>query len=217
MEFFGFDLVTLIRGAGYAGLFVIIFAESGLLLGFFLPGDSLLFTAGFLASQGFFDIGLLILICFSAAVLGDSFGYAFGKRTGPMIFRREDSIFFHRSHLERAARFYEKHGGKTIILARFMPFIRTFAPILAGVGLMRYRTFLFYNAIGGAIWAIGLPLLGFYLGSVIPNVDRYIIPLVLLIIIFSAIPPALHFFRDREHRGEIIKALRRIFPRRFAF
>lgn len=213
MEFFGLDLVTLIKGAGYAGIFGIVFAESGLLLGFFLPGDSLLFTAGFLASQGFFKIWLLILICFSAAVLGDSFGYAFGKRTGPMIFRREDSIFFHRSHLDRAARFYEKHGGKTIILARFMPFIRTFAPILAGVGNMRYGTFLSYNVIGGALWAVGLPLLGFYLGSVIPNVDRYIIPLVFLIIILSTIPPAMHFLRDKEHRSEITQVLRKILGR----
>ena len=214
MELFGFDLVALIKGAGYFGLFGIIFAESGLLLGFFLPGDSLLFTAGFLASQGFFDIWILILLCFAGAVLGDSFGYAFGRRTGPMIFRREDSLIFHRSHLERAARFYEKHGGKTIVLARFMPFIRTFAPILAGVGGMRYPTFLFYNVIGGAIWAIGMPLLGFYLGSVVPNVDRYIIPIVILIIILSTIPPALHFFRDKEHRGEIIMALKSL-SRRF--
>lgn len=211
MEFFGHDLVTLIKGVGYAGLFGIVFAESGLLVGFFLPGDSLLFTAGFLASQGVFDIWLLIFLCFLAAVLGDSFGYAFGKKTGPLIFRREDSLFFHRSHLDRAVRFYEKHGGKTIILARFMPFIRTFAPILAGVGRMRYRTFLFYNVFGGALWAIGLPFLGFYLGSVIPNVDRYIIPLVILIIILSTIPPAMHFFRDAEHRNEMAAAIKNLF------
>jgi membrane-associated protein len=217
MEFFGFDLVALIKGSGYVGLFGIVFAESGLLLGFFLPGDSLLFTAGFLASQGFFDIALLVLFCFAGAVLGDSFGYAFGRRSGPLIFRREDSLLFHRSHLDRAARFYEKHGGKTIILARFMPFIRTFAPILAGVGGMRYGTFLFYNVIGGALWAGGLLLAGFYLGSVIPNVDRYIIPIVILIIILSIVPPVIHFFKDKEYRGQIIKAIRRVFSRSSEF
>src|SRR3989344_10707 len=125
---FGFDLVALVKSAGYLGLLVIVFAESGLLLGFFLPGDSLLFTAGFLASHGYFNIAVLIMICFIGAVLGDSFGYAFGKKTGLMLFTKEDSLMFKKSHLEKARKFYETHGGKAIILARFMPIIRTFAP-----------------------------------------------------------------------------------------
>lgn len=213
MSFFGVDLVTLIKAAGYLGLFGIIFAESGLFLGFFLPGDSLLFTAGFLASQGYFNIVLLIAVCFAGAVLGDSFGYAFGRKAGPAIFRRDDSLLFHKNHLERAAFFYEKHGGKTIIFARFVPVIRTFAPILAGAGKMHYPTFLFYNVIGGMIWAIGLLTLGYFLGSAIPNVDRYIAPLVILIIVLSFIPPVAHVLKEKERREELIKLARRLLGR----
>ena len=188
IPFLEIDLVSLITWAGYIGIFIIIFAECGVLLGIFLPGDSLLFTAGFLASQGKLDIALLMLICFAGAVLGDNFGYAFGRRAGPAIFKKEDSIFFHKKHLERAARFYDAHGGKTIILARFMPIIRTFAPILAGVGRMNYKIFIIYNLVGGALWAIGLTGLGYFLGSTIPGVDRYLFPIVLLIIIVSMLP-----------------------------
>jgi membrane-associated protein len=188
IPFLEIDLVSLITWAGYIGIFIIIFAECGVLLGIFLPGDSLLFTAGFLASQGKLDLTLLMLICFAGAVLGDNFGYAFGRRAGPAIFKKEDSIFFHKKHLERAARFYDAHGGKTIILARFMPIIRTFAPILAGVGRMNYKVFIIYNLIGGALWAIGLTGLGYFLGSTIPGVDRYLFPIVLLIIIVSMLP-----------------------------
>src|SRR3989338_4694442 len=160
-----FNLVSLIKTAGYFGLFGIVFAESGLLLGFFLPGDSLLFTAGFLASQGFLNIWFLIPIVFVGAVLGDNVGYAFGHKVGPMIFSKEESIFFHKDHLERAHAFYEKHGPKTLVLARFMPVIRTFVPILAGVGNMHYPTFMVYNFVGGFLWGIGMPLLGYLLGN----------------------------------------------------
>ncbi|MBI2635544.1 MAG: VTT domain-containing protein [Parcubacteria group bacterium] len=208
--FFGFDLVTFIKGAGYLGLLGIIFAESGLLIGFFLPGDSLLFTAGFLASQGYFNIIILIILCFIGAVLGDSFGYAFGKKTGPKLFKREDSLIFKKSHLERARIFYETHGGKTIILARFMPVIRTFAPIIAGVGVMRYSVFLFYNVIGAALWAVGLPLIGYFLGNAIPDVDKYIIPIVIMIIIASIAPPIVHILKSEEHRKEIKKYLNNV-------
>ncbi len=204
----GFQLSELIKATGFLGLFGIVFAESGLLLGFFLPGDSLLFTAGFLASQGFFNIWILILVCFLAAVLGDSFGYAFGKKVGPRIFFKEESLFFRKDHLERARAFYEKHGGKTIILARFIPVVRTFAPILAGVGKMRYQTFLLYNIFGGIFWAIGLTLFGYWLGSVVPNVDRYIVPLVLLIIFLSFLPPLFHILRHKEGRDFFVNFLR---------
>lgn len=204
-----FDIVSLLKTVGYLGLFFIVFAESGLFVGFFLPGDSLLFTAGFLASQGFFNIALLILVSFAGAVLGDSVGYAFGKRVGPMIFRRDDSLFFHKDNLLRAQRFYEKHGGKAVVLARFMPVIRTFAPILAGVGTMKYRTFLFYNVFGAVLWAIGLPLAGYYLGTLIPGVDRYIVPIVALIVFISILPVIIHFARDREHRHHVIRGIKR--------
>jgi len=197
-----FDIVSLIKTAGYLGLFGIIFAESGLFVGFFLPGDSLLFTAGFLASQGYLNIWLLVPLCFAAAVLGDNFGYAFGRRVGPKIFKREDSFLFHKQHLERARSFYERHGKKTIILARFVPFARTFAPILAGVGEMHYRTFFSYNVIGGFLWAVCLPLLGYFLGSMIPGIDRYLLPIILAIVIISILPAVYHGWKDyRERRA----------------
>jgi len=192
-----FDLVSLIKNVSYLGLFGIVFAESGLFVGFFLPGDSLLFTAGFLASQGFLHIIAIIGLTFLGAVLGDSFGYAFGRRVGPAIFTKPKSLLFNPDYLIHAEEFYEKHGKKTIILARFMPVVRTFAPILAGVGKMHYPTFLFYNVIGGALWTLTLPLLGYYLGSVIPNVDRYIIPIILLIIVISVSPPLFHLVRHK--------------------
>ena len=188
-----FDLVALIKTAGYLGLFGIIFAESGLFLGFFLPGDSLIFTAGFLASQGFLNVWVLTIVTFSAAILGDNFGYAMGKKFGPKIFKKEDSFLFHRDHLDRARIFYETYGGKTIVLARFLPVIRTFAPILAGVGDMKYKSFVFFNVLGAAIWAIGMTWLGFILGNTIPNADQYIVPIVIAIIILSSLPTVAHF------------------------
>jgi len=193
---FLFDLVPLIKTAGYFGIFFIVFAESGLFIGFFLPGDSLLFTAGFLASQGYLNIWILTALAFVGAVLGDSVGYAFGRRVGPKIFTREDSIFFHKDHIMRAEKFYEAHGPKTIVLARFMPIVRTFAPIVAGIGHMRYRTFIFYNVIGGALWGIGLPSLGYLLGNTIPDIDRFLIPIIIGIIVVSALPPAWHIFKE---------------------
>ena len=193
-----FDLPVLIKTFGYLGVFAAVFAESGLFIGFFLPGDSLLFTAGFLVSQGFGTIWVLAAGSFAAAVLGDSVGYAFGKKIGPRIFTRRRSLLFHPEHVARAAAFYRAHGGKTIILARFMPGVRTFAPILAGVGTMPYRSFLFYNIIGGFLWAVGLSGLGYTLGSTIPNIDGYIVPIVLVIIAASVIPPLVHWFRERK-------------------
>lgn len=197
------DLQTFVQTIGYLGIFSIIFAESGLFFGFFLPGDSLLFTAGFLASQGYFEIGLLAGGCFLMAVLGDNVGYWFGKKVGPKIFTRKDSFWFHKDHLERAHIFYEQHGGKTIILARFMPFIRTFAPIVAGVGRMPYQTFFAYNLIGGAIWAVGMTLLGYFLGRVIPGVDQYLLPIVLVIIFVSILPSIIHYVKERAKKKKV--------------
>lgn len=191
-----FDLTTILPTIGYLGIFAIIFAESGLLIGFFLPGDSLLFTAGFLASQGMFNIFVLIAICFVAAVVGDSVGYMFGQRVGKRLFHKKDSLLFHKDNLERAQKFYNKHGKKTIVLARFMPVVRTFAPIVAGIGDMPYKDFISYNIIGGILWAIGLPLLGYLLGNVIPDVDKYLIPIIIAIVIFSVLPSAIHLLKD---------------------
>lgn len=204
------DLISLIKTAGYLGIFGIVFAESGLFIGFFLPGDSLLFTAGFLASQGFFNIWLLWLMVFIGAVLGDNFGYAFGRKVGPMIFKREDSLLFHKNNLEKARAFYEKYGKKTIILARFLPGIRTFAPILAGVGQMNYPVFFSYNLVGGFLWGIGLPFLGFYLGNTVPNIDKYLVLIVLGIIFLSILPTAIHVLKDPDHRRQIAGIVKRI-------
>ena len=199
-----FDLIALIKTTGYLGLFGIIFAESGLLIGFFFPGDSLLFTAGFLSSQGFLNPVWLSARTFIAAVLGDNVGYSFGKKVGPMIFKKKESLLFNKENLERARKFYEKHGPKTIVLARFMPVIRTFAPILAGVGKMNYGTFFFYNLAGGFLWTFGIVWGGYYLGNAIPNVDRYLLPIIALIILASVAPSLIHIFKDKKTRGRIL-------------
>lgn len=201
------NLAHLIETIGYVGLFVIIFAESGLLIGFFLPGDSLLFTAGFLASQNILSLPILLVTCFVAAVLGDNVGYAFGHRIGKRLFNREDSLFFHKKNILKAEAFYEKHGAKAIVIARFMPVVRTFAPIVAGIGSMHYRTFVIYNFVGGVLWAIGLNLAGYFLGKSIPDVDKYLLPIVLVIIIASVAPGAIHILKDPESRADILKLL----------
>lgn len=192
------DPVFLVKTVGLVGVVAVIFAESGLFFGFFFPGDSLLFTAGLLASQGFLPIGWLLVGVALAAIFGDSVGYWFGKKTGPAIFSREDSPFFHKKHVVRAQKFYEVHGKKTIILARFIPIVRTFAPILAGVGRMNYRTFLSFNIIGGLAWSLGLTILGYFLGALIPSVDHYLLPIVILIIAISFIPIFREYFRSRR-------------------
>ena len=195
------DLVQLIQSIGYVGLFAIVFAESGLFFGFFLPGDSLLFTAGFLASQRVFNIFTLLVLFVIGAIVGDSVGYWTGKKLGGWLMKQKDSFFFQKHHLIKAQRFYEKHGGKTLILARFMPAVRTFAPIVAGMANMKYETFLLYNVIGGFLWAVGMTLLGYFLGSVIPNVDKYMLPIIGAIVVVSAIPAVLHMRADKtiEH------------------
>jgi membrane-associated protein len=211
-----FDLVEFIKWAGLLGVIAVVFAESGLLVGFFLPGDSLLFTAGFLASQGYIQGGIVALIigCVIAAITGDSVGYAFGRKVGPAIFNREDSLLFHKSNLLKANAFYEQHGGKTIILARFLPVVRTFAPIVAGVGAMHYRMFLAYNVIGGLLWGIGIPLAGYFLGQVIPDVDKYLLPIIILIILASIAPTAWHLLKDPEQRAQIRQLVNRLVTRR---
>jgi membrane-associated protein len=193
-----FDLLNLIKSLGYMGVWAIVFAESGLLIGFFLPGDSLLFTAGFLASQNYLNLGLLIFGCFVCAVFGDNVGYATGHRLGRKLFQREDSWLFHKKHLVTTENFYEKYGKKAVVLARFMPIVRTFAPIVAGIGAMRYRTFMTYNLVGGAIWTIGITLLGFFLGQVIPaeQVDKYLLPIIAAIIFFSVLPSLFHLYKE---------------------
>ena len=186
------ELSELIKTVGYAGLFLIVFAESGLFFGCFLPGDSLLFTAGFLASQGYLDVSLLLLVFFVAAVAGDNVGYWFGEKYGKRLFEKKDSRFFKKEYLERAREFYKKHGGKAITLARFVPVVRTFTPIVAGIADMEYNKFFFYNLLGGLAWGVGMTLAGYFLGKTIPNADEYVLPIVAVIIIASLIPAWLH-------------------------
>lgn len=209
-----FNLVSIITTGGYLAVTGIVFAESGLFVGFFLPGDSLLFTAGFLASQGYLNIVLLVVLSFIAAVAGDSVGYAIGKRLGPKIFVKDDSLFFNKDHIMRAHAFYEKHGGRAITIARFMPVVRTFAPVIAGVGGMRYRSFLFYNVLGAALWAIGIPLLGYFAGAFIPNVDHYMLPIIMGIILISFAPSIIHLLRHSSDRARLISAIRGIFSKK---
>jgi len=183
---------------GHFAIWAVVFAESGLFIGFFLPGDSLLFTAGFLASQGFLNIQLLVVGAFICAVVGDNVGYATGHKFGRRLFRKEDSWLFHKKHLLTAQKFYDKHGKKTVVLARFMPIVRTFAPIIAGIGAMHYRTFIAYNLIGGFAWTFGITLLGYFLGQVIPDVDKYLLPIIVVIVVVSLAPSVLHLYQESK-------------------
>jgi len=204
------NLEELIRTVSYGGLFAIIFAESGLFFGFFLPGDSLLLTTGLLASKGQLNIFILMPLLFVAAVLGDSVGYWFGKKAGPRIFTRENSLIFRRSNLLKAKTFYDNHGGKTITIARFLPFIRTFAPIVAGAVEMNYRRFVLFNLFGGLIWAVGVLLLGYAVGSAfgsVEGIDKYFTLLVLAFFLIPGIPGLIHLWQDmREDIFEWVKS-----------
>lgn len=182
------DPILIIKTVGIIGIIFIVFAETGLFFGFFLPGDSLIFTAGIFASQGFFDIKILLISCIVAAIIGDSVGYWSGKKYGRRLFDRDSGFFFKKKRLYDAELFYEKHGKSTIIIARFVPIIRTFAPIVAGIGNMNYPLFISYNIFGGIFWVSTMLLLGYFLGSLIPNPDAYIIPVALFIILISVFP-----------------------------
>lgn len=192
------DPTSLIRAVGYVGLAVIVFAESGVLLGLFLPGDSLLFTAGLLAAKGDLSLAVLIPLLFVAAVAGDSFGYAFGRRAGTRLFTKPDARLFKQAYVEKTQAFYARHGPKTIVLARFVPIVRTLAPILAGVGRMEYSRFVRYNLAGGLVWAAGVTTAGYVLGASIPDVDRYLLPIIAVIVFLSLLPPAIEILRERR-------------------
>ena len=200
---FGIDLIELIRTIGYFGMIAIIFAESGLFFGFFLPGDSLLLTAGLLAARGELNLWLLLLTLTPAAILGDNVGYWFGKKTGPPIFSRENSLLFRRKNLLAAKAFYEKYGGITIVAARFMPFIRTFAPIVAGAVEMKYSHFMFFNFLGGLLWSVGVTLAGYFLGQVFPPevLDQYFLLIVIAVIVISALPAMVHAWKEYRHEA----------------
>jgi membrane-associated protein len=193
-----YSLDALIQWGGYALLAAIVFAETGLLIGCFLPGDSLLITAGLLAAAGHLNIWWLNGLLIAAAIIGDSVGYAIGVRLGPRIFTRQKSLLFNPKHVERTHRFYEKYGPKTIVIARFVPIVRTFAPVLAGVGTMRYRRFLFYNVAGGIGWVVSMSWAGFLLGRTVPNISRHIHVLVIVVIVLSCVPIAVEIYRERR-------------------
>lgn len=211
----GFELIDFIKLVGIIGVLAVVFAESGLLIGFFLPGDSLLFTTGFLIHAGFLpvNIHLAVFLIFIAAVLGDSVGYTFGRKTGPRIFKREDARIFKQKYIKDAQAFYEKHGGKTIIIARFIPIVRTFAPIVAGVGKMHYRTFLTYNVIGALLWAVGVTYIGYMLGGLFESmgleIDHVLLPIVAIIILISILPPAIHILKDKKNRDALWNGTKR--------
>jgi membrane-associated protein len=192
-----YDVKGLIQWGGLLMLVAIVFAETGLMVGFFLPGDSLLVTAGIFAAAGHLDIIALLLWVTLAAVVGDQLGYYIGYRTGPRIFRREDSLLFKRDHLLRARAFYERHGGKTIILARFIPVIRTFAPVVAGVGQMEYRRFVTFNVVGGVLWVWSMTLLGVTLGNAVPNIDEQIHVVIAIVVFLSILPAIIEYVRSR--------------------
>ena len=188
-----FEIIPLIQTIGLIGIFLFVFAESGLFFGFFLPGDSLLFSAGLLAASGYLNIGYLIVGCAIFAILGDAVGYWFGRKVGYKIFFKEESFFFSKKNIDRTKIFFEKHGKKAILLARFVPIVRTFTPILAGVGKMDYKSFALYNASGGILWSATMLLLGYFLGGLFPDLQDYVLLFVVLVIVISFLP-MLSFF-----------------------
>jgi membrane-associated protein len=190
-------LIPFITAFGYVGVFLTIFAESGFLLGFFLPGDSLLFTVGILASRGLFNIYIMIGLAIIAAITGDSFGYYVGRRFGIKLFDRPNSKLFKKEYVERTQDYFQKYGKRTIIVARFIPIVRTFAPIMAGIGHMDYKTFLSYNVIGGIVWAGGFLALSYWLGNVIPGIDHYLSYIIIGIILVSVLPVVWDFIKKR--------------------
>lgn len=208
-----FDLESFAKSAGYLGITAIIFAENGLLIGFFLPGDSLLFTAGFLASQDVFSVSTLTILLVLASIIGVGVGYWFGKYYGRRLFHRPDSRFFKKENLLKAQAFYDKHGAKTIVLARFIPIVRTFAPIVAGIASMNYAKFTLFNIVGGVLWAGGLTLGGYWLGTKVENVDKYLLPIIALIIFLSVLPGIIHMLKEPERRRGVWQIIKRIFNR----
>jgi membrane-associated protein len=196
-----YSLDALIQWGGYGLLVAIVFAETGLLIGCFLPGDSLLITAGLLAAAGHLNIWWINVLLMAAAIIGDSVGYGIGARLGPRIFTREKSLLFNPKHVIRTRQFYERYGPKTIVIARFVPIIRTFAPVLAGVGEMNYRRFLTYNVLGGIGWVASMSGAGYLLGHAVPNISKHMHILVIVIIVLSCIPIAVEVYRERRRKA----------------
>jgi membrane-associated protein len=197
------DVRAIIAWGGYVGLTAIIFAETGLLVGFFLPGDSLIVTAGLLAATtGVFNVYLLGLLLTVASIIGNTVGYAIGRATGPRLFTREDSLLFNKKHLYRAREFYERHGGATVIIARFMPIVRTFVPVVAGMAQMDHRRYALFNIVGGIAWIWSMLFIGYVLGRYIPGVDRHIELVIIIVVALSLMPGIIGWLR-RGSRSEV--------------
>lgn len=203
-----FDLFQLIETIGYLGIFGIVAAESGLFFGFVLPGESLLFSAGIVAAQGLMSLWVLLPAVILAAVLGDSMGYWTGKKLGGWLLRQPDSFFFKKHHVYLAQRFYAKHGGKAVILARFVPTVRTFAPIAAGISGMPYRLFFVWSVTGSFLWAGGVTVLGYFLGTLIPDINGYLLPALGVLLLASMIPSLIHLYRDNQRKESIWSRVR---------
>lgn len=197
-----------ILGSGLIAIGATIFAESGLLIGFFLPGDTLLLGAGILASQGSLPIGWLLVVVIVCAILGDNVGYSIGHRTGKKLLTKKDSILFQKEHIQRAEEFYQKHGGKTIVLARFVPIVRTFAPMVAGMSNMPRRRFFSFNIVGGILWGGGITLIGYWLGNRMPWIQEYIDPIIIGIVVISILASMVHLFKKPETRHLFVKKVK---------
>ena len=207
----------------HGGLYIvvlIIFAETGLFVGFFLPGDSLLFITGMIIANSLapfssdaFNLAYWMALITIAGIIGNSVGYWFGKKSGPLLFERRDTLIFKRKHIVQAKEFYDKKGGSAIILARFLPIVRTFAPIVAGVVKMEYKKFLSYNVIGGFLWTVGLTYLGYFAGRALIaagiEIDSVILPIIFLIVFISVLPPAIHILKDKKNRTAIWSAAKK--------
>jgi membrane-associated protein len=207
------NIASSLASAGYLVVFFVVMAESGLVVGLLLPGDTMLIAIGVLASQGYVDLRIMMIAAFLGAITGDSIAYYLGHRFGPRIFRKERSFFFTRSQVERSEEFYERHGGKTVIIARFLPVVRAVAPILAGVGKMRYGTFVLYNVIGGFLWSISLTLAGYFAGGQLMNIHNYLDAGIWLAAMIILIPLVIQIFLDKDRRSDILRLGKKVWEK----
>jgi len=203
-----YDVESIIKWGGMVMICAIVFAETGLMIGFFLPGDSLLVTAGIFAAAGHLDLYLMLIVVSLCAVVGDQLGYFIGQKSGPALFKREDSLLFKRSHVLRAQQFYEKYGAKTIVIARFVPIVRTFAPVVAGVGQMNYRRFVTYNVAGGILWVVSMVLIGFIVGNTVPDINKHIHKVIAVVIFLSILPAIFEFIKEKRRSKVNVKSKR---------
>jgi membrane-associated protein len=208
-----FEVSHIIQSGGLVLLAIIVFAEVGLFLGFFLPGDTLLIAAGIYAHEGHLSIIQVILVCIVASILGDNLSYQIGKRLGPTVFRKPDGLIFRKDHIEKAENFYTKYGAKTLLIAHFLPVVRTFIPLLAGVAKMPRRRFMAFNAVGDIAWSVIIPLLGYYVGSRIPNIDNYILAVLLFAIVATLAPTLYHVIRIKMRQRKQQQLAKTIVPK----